>query len=526
MCCFVDVIQDAREKVKLSFVSYKDRITRLIVASLLVVSGLVLAYFIFGIRKKTPTSVALHADATQSIAVLPFVNTDKDPGQDYLSTGLSGGIIDELAQIKGLKVTALASASKFQKMNVSLWEINSKLAVNTVLEGRYERQRDRIRIGVQLINAKAHLPIWSETYDEKLDNIVILLDRIARTVATKLQVLSLTTELSSSTSRRPPSSAEYELYQNGRSQWYVRTAPALLKGIDFFQAAIASYPEYAEAYAGLADCYTALGYASLLAPREAFPKAIEAAKRALQLDSTLAEPHASLGFCRFYYNWDWAEAEQEFRAALALNPNSELAYDWYGYYLTAMERYDDAITVLRKAAELDPLSASIQTDIGFSYYYGANYDNAMKELQASLQMNPGLNLTHLWLSRTHLATRRYEEAIQACKTALEITPDWPVGLAQLGYTYGVAGQEREAEEILNRMKSLSSRKFVTSYGMALLYATLNQNDQAFLMLDKAYEERSNWLVWLTTDPRWNSAFRADKRFSELVDRVGLPQLNK
>lgn len=500
--------------------SHKDQITKLLIASFLVVSILVLAYFVFVTRKDPSSGISLRAEIDQSIAVLPFVNLSNDPEQEYFSDGLSEGIIDKLSQTKGLKVTARTSSFKFKGQAVNLQEINNKLGARRLLDDSYERRADRIRVQVQLINVEDNLLLWSEVYDEKVDNILILQDKICRTIAEKLHVIFDVNE-SLVPTRRLPTAMEYELFLQGRSQWNVRTPPALRNGIEFFQQAISSNPTYAEAYAGLADCYTALGYASYLAPRDAFPKAIEAAKKALELDSTLAAPHASLGYCRFYYDWDWAEAEQEFRRALALNPNYELAYDWYGTYLTAMQRYDEAITIFRKAASLDPLSVPIQTNIGFSYYYGSKYDSALKELQTSVHMNPAFNLSRLWLSRTYQAMKMYPEAILEGTTSLEIVPEWPVALAQIGNVYGLAGKRMEAQKILDNMKSLASKKFVTSYGLALVYVGLNENEEAFSMLNKAYEERSNWLVWLKTDPRLSS-LRSDKRYAELVNKVGLP----
>ena len=194
----------------------------------------------------------------------------------------------------------------------------------------------------------------------------------------------------------------------------------------------------------------------------------------------------------------------------------------YGYYLTAMERYDEATTIFKKAKELDPLSVPISTDMGFSFYYGGNYDLAIKELQASLQMNPKFVLTHIWLGRSYQAKRIYPEAIAEYKKALDIAVEWPVALAALGSVYGESGDNINAQKILDTLHSLSTKKFVTAYGVALVYAALDKKEDAFLWLNKAFEERSNWLVWLKTDPRWVPIVH-DKRFNELVNRVGLPE---
>ena len=249
---------------------------------------------------------------------------------------------------------------------------------------------------------------------------------------------------------------------------------------------------------------------------------MEAATKALQLDSTLAEPHASLGYYRFYFDWDWAAAEQEFRAAISLNPNYEIGYDWYGYYLTAMKRFEEAGTILKKAVELDPLSAPINTDIGFSLFYSGDYDAAIEKLNVSLAMNPNFGLAHLWLGRVYQEKKMFKESIAEYKRGLQITMQWPVAFAALGNVYGLSGDKKEAKNILDTLNLLSARRFVTSYGVALVYAALNEKDQAFQWLNKAYDERSHWLVWLRTDPRWIN-IRPDKRFATLVNNVGLPE---
>ena len=456
----------------------------------------------------------------QSIAVLPFLNMSNDPGQEYFSDGLTDDILNSIAHLKGLKVSSRTSSFKFRGKNISIKDIGKQLGVHAVLEGSVQREEDRVRITVQLINVEDEFHFWSEQYDEKLDDIFALQNKIADAIADKLEIESLDKRL---TAKKTIINKEaYDLYLKGRYSWNLRTPPELRKGIDFFQQAIKLDPSYAAAYSGIADCYTALGYGSFLAPKEAFPKALEAATKALQLDSTLAEPHASLGYYRFYFDWDWAAAEQEFRAAISLNPNYEIGYDWYGYYLTAMKRFEEAGTILKKAAELDPLSAPINTDIGFSLFYSGDYDAAIEKLNVSLAMNPNFGLAHLWLGRVYQEKKMFKESIAEYKIGLQMTMQWPVAFAALGNVYGLSGDKKEAKNILDTLNLLSARRFVTSYGVALVYAALNEKDEAFQWLNKAYDERSHWLVWLRTDPRWIN-IRSDKRFAALVNKVGLPE---
>ena len=503
-------------KVKALFKMKKNSI-----AFLIVVTALIVVYFILSNSKSGLKKNNENVKVDQSIAVLPFVNMSNEPGQEYFGDGLTDGILNSIAHLKGLKVSARTSSFKFRGKEVDIKEVGKKLGVRTILEGSYQRQGDRVRITAQLINVEDEFHFWSEQYDERMDDIFALQDKIAYAIAEKLEITL--SEKKPVVTRKPSTNKEaYELYLKGRYSLNLGTPPELKKAIGFFQQAITFDAFFAKAYSGIADCYNALGYASNFAPKEAFPKAKEYAIKALQLDSTLAEPHASLGFYRFYYEWDWDAAEEEFRIAIALNPNYELGYKWYGYYLTAMERFDEANIILQKAANLDPLSVPISTDMGFSLYYKGDYDSAIKKLRASLQMNPKFPLAHIWLGRSYQAKQMYSEAIAEYKAALEVTPDWPVGLAQIGNVYGVSGNKIEAQKILDTLSLLSSKKFVTSYGMALVYLGLGKNEQAFLWLNKAYDERSHWLVWLKGDPRW-IPIRSDKKFSRLVNNVGLPE---
>ncbi len=460
--------------------------------------------------------------AAQSIAVLPFVNMSNAPGQEYFTDGLTAGILNAIAQFQNLKVSARTSSFMFGEPDSDIGEVGEKLDVRTVLKGSVLMHDDSVQITVHLIDVENESVFWSQVYDEKLEHIFALQDKIANAVAVKLQLPPLRGKPKATIQKNVPGNEAYDLYLRARSLWNLGTPVDLKKAIELFQQAIALDPLFAQAYSGIADCYNALGYGSHLAPKEAAPKAKDAAMKALELDSTLAEPHASLGFYKFYFEWDWAAAEDEFRTALALNPNYELGYKWYGYYLTAMKRYDEANIILKKAGELDPLSVPIGTDMGFGMYYKGDYDGAINKLRASLQMNPKFPLAHVWLGRSYQAKKMYPEAIAEYKSALEKIPDWPVGLAQLGNVYGVSGKEAAAQIVLDTLNEVAKRKFVTSYGMALVYVGLAEKEKAFYWLNNALEERSNWLVWLKTDPRW-IPLRTDKRFALLMNSVGLPQ---
>jgi tetratricopeptide (TPR) repeat protein len=289
----------------------------------------------------------------------------------------------------------------------------------------------------------------------------------------------------------------------------------------YFQQAIETDPTYALAYAGLADAYTTLGYSSYLAPHETFPHAKQAALHALACDASLAEPHTSLAYVKLYYEWDSAGAERAFQHAIALNPHYATAHHWYSVYLTAMERSEAACREIQCAHELDPLSLIIHTDRGFALYYARQYDQAIAQLRTTLEMNRQFPLAHLWLGRAYQQQGRYAEALAAFREASLGLGEWPVTIAAMGYVYGVSGQTTEAHRVLAQLHQLAQHRYVTAYGVALVYTGLGEHDHAFAWLQKALEERTHWLVWLKLDPRWDGLC-ADPRFVDLLRCIGLP----
>ena len=313
----------------------------------------------------------------------------------------------------------------------------------------------------------------------------------------------------------------YQLYIKGRYHWNQRSEAGLKKATEYFEQAIERDPAYARAYSGLADAYTTLGYLSHLAPRDVFPKANEAATRAVRLDATLTEPHTSLAYVCFYYDWDWTAAETEFRRALTLNPNYATAHHWYAVYLTAMQRFEEARAAITRAQALDPTSLIINTDLGFVLYYSAQYDAAIQQLQMVIEMNPQFALAHFWLGRAYQQMRRYDDAIAEFRGIEAALHGWPVVSAAVGHAQGTSGRTSEARETLQRLERLAKERYVTPYGIALVCAGLGDKDQAFAWLARALEDRSHWLVWLKLDPRFD-VLRSDRRYADLVVAVDLP----
>jgi tetratricopeptide (TPR) repeat protein len=291
--------------------------------------------------------------------------------------------------------------------------------------------------------------------------------------------------------------------------------------MEFFQRAIASDPQFAAAYSGLADCYSSLGYLSYLAPAASFPEAKRYATKALALDPSLAEAHASLGFVRLYFDWDWPGAEAAFQRAIELDRNNGAPHQWYSIYLLAAGRRAEALREIQLAQQRDPLSLAVNTDLGFHFYYTGQYDEAVKQLKLVLEMNAAFPPAHLWLGRTYQELGNFEDALNEFRSVEDRVRDWPVAIAARGFVEGVAGRPSQAFKTLAELEQLSGSRFVTSYGVALVHAALGRNDAAVAWLNKAVDERSNWLVWLRLDPRWNG-LRSDPRFTQLVSRLRFP----
>jgi adenylate cyclase len=302
--------------------------------------------------------------------------------------------------------------------------------------------------------------------------------------------------------------------------WNQRTEQGLKRAIEHFQQAIDLDENYALAWSGLADSYTTLGYLGSLAPRDCFPEAKIAALRALKLDKMLAEPHTSLAYAKFYYDWDWNGAESEFKEAIALNPNYATAHHWYSVFLTARQRHPDALAEIQRAQELDD-SLIIATDIGFESFYSGRYNEAIKQLQSVLAMKQDFPLASLWLGRTYQEKKRYEEAVAEYQKAEAILQGFVPAKAAIGNAYGVWGKKAQAQRVLDELDELAKEgSYVTPYGIALVYAGLGEKDKAFAALEEARRHRSHWLVWLKLDRRWVD-LHTDPRFAELVQLIGL-----
>jgi adenylate cyclase len=457
----------------------------------------------------------------KSIAVLPFVYINGGSAYEYYSDGITENLITQLTRIEDLRVVSWVSTLPYKGSKKNPLQIGKELHVAALLEGDVNKSGNHLRINARLVDIQSGKIIWKEAYDRDINDIFSIQNELVQIVATQLRT-GVSANEKNIIAKRPTQNLEaYNQYQQGRYFYYKRSDSTLRVAIGYFNQAIKLDPQYAMAYSGLADCYSALGYISFELPSRAFLTAEVAADKALQLDSTLSEPHTSLAYVKFYYHWDWDGAEKEFLKAIQLEPRYALAYDTYCYFLTAMERFPEARVAMDKAIQLDPLSAQINTDKGFSLFYALDYEGAFQSLQSTLEVYPRFPLAHVWLARVYQEKKMFKESISEYQKSLLSIKDWPVALAGIGYDYGVSGQPAEAKKMLVKLNEVSASRYVTPYGVALVYASLNDNDKAFECLDKAYEQRSNWLVWLKQDPRWK-LIKKDPRYAALVLKVGLP----
>lgn len=452
-----------------------------------------------------------------AVAVLPFA-TDA-PANAPVADGIAEETINALTRIAALRVAPRASAFRFR--GADPLEAGRRLDAPAVVTGSLARQGERVTLQLELVDVARAAQVWGARYEVALAELPQLQRRVIDDLARTLHVPTAR----GATGERAPdptrSTDAYQAYLQGLFLWNQRSEPALRRAVAHFLRAIELDPSFALAHAALADTYTTLGYLSHDAPAATFPVARPYALKAIELDPSLSQAHASLAYIKFYFDWDWAGADESFRRAIELNPNDPVARQWQAVYLLAAGRPDDAMRAVRAAQRLDPLSLAINTDVGFHDYYNGRYPDAIAQLQSVLGMKGDFGPAHLWLARSYLEVGRLDESLAAIRRAEATAPPWPVFVAQRGYTLGVMGRADDARSALDEMQRLSAQRFVTAYGVALVHAGLGDSEQAFAWLDKAFAERSHWLVWLRLDPRWKT-LRGDPRFAARVERLRYP----
>ncbi len=457
----------------------------------------------------------------ESIAVLPFVNVSADPNTEYLSDGIAETLMNQLSQLPNLKVLPRTSVFRYKGKEQDPHAVGKSLKVQAVLTGKVVQSDDNLSISAELIDVQNNRHLWGDKYTRKLSEILVLQDQIARQISDQLRT-QLTGEEKKRLAKRYTENTEaYHLYLKGRYFWNKRTPDGLQKAIEHFQQAIEKDPNYALAYSGLADAYVVSPQNSDAPPREAYAKAKAAAMRALVIDDTLAEAHTTLAGVKRQYDWDWSDAEREYKRALELSPNYATAHQNYALFLLAMERPTESITEIKRAQGLDPLSLIINSVAGRIFYYARQYDQVIEECRKVLELDPNFWVAHLFLGKAYAQKGMYDQAIAEFQKARDFSGGSTEAISMIGYVYAVSGKRGEAQRVLDELKALSKQRYVASHRIAMVYGGLGQKDQAFEWLEKAYARRDVLVPFLKVVPEFDS-LRSDPRFADLLRRVGLP----
>ena len=449
-----------------------------------------------------------------SIAVLPLANDTNDANTEYLSDGITEGIINQLSQLPKLKVMARSTAFRYKNRDVDAQSVGRELRVRAVLTGRLKTIGEKLRINVELVDSVDGSQLWGETYNRELADLLTLQDEMSNEIAEKLRIKLTGAEKKKLRKQSTKSSDAYQLYLKGRYHWNKRTEESLRRGIGFFREAIESDPSYAGAYAGIADCFVTMTTNIPLPPLESMPKAKAAAARALELDEGLAEAWASMGAVRWWFDWDWSGAEQAYRRAIELNPNYATAHDGYAMMLAARGRYDDALEQVKKAADLDPLSLIIAVHAGWPHYFARNYDAAIRCFRKALELDERFIPADGWLGMALGQQGRYADAIDAFTRALEVDRV-PILLTMLAHTHAIAGERAKALFYLDALRVETKDRYVSPYDIAVIHAALAEKESALEQLRAALEDRSAWMVFLNVDPRLDG-LRGEPGFAEIA----------
>jgi serine/threonine-protein kinase len=457
----------------------------------------------------------------RSLVVLPLVNLSGDPAQEYLADGMTDALIGDLAKIGALRVISRTSAMRYKGAKKPLPEIAGELNVDAVVEGAVQRSGDRISIRARLIHAGADRQLWAESYERDFRDALGMQSEIARAIAREVQAKLTAAEQARLTNSVAVNRKALDDYLQGR--YLFNKGEQLPKAIEYFQSAIKEDSTYAPAYAGLAACYNLFGSVVIgaLPPPEARRRGEEAAVKALELDNTLAEAHAALGYTHFY-NWNWTAAEQSFKRAIELNPSSAEAHSIYSRYLSAKGRVEDAIAEANRAQELDPLSLYMSTLRGYVLTNLRHYDEAIEQLRRVIALDPNNYMPHWFLGLAYANNRRFDEAIATSEKAVVLSGRASGALGVLGMCYGLAGRKVEANKTLDELLELNRRRYVTPVALVQVYLGLGDKDRAFAWMEKAYQERSYFMAYLKVIPVADP-LRSDPRFDDLLRRMGLLQ---
>jgi TolB-like protein/DNA-binding winged helix-turn-helix (wHTH) protein/Flp pilus assembly protein TadD len=458
----------------------------------------------------------------RSLAVLPLENLSGDAQQDYFADGMTDQLITDLAQIRALRVISRTSVMAYKAERKTLPEIARELNVDAVVEGTVLRSGDRVRITAQLIEAPTDKNLWAETYEGNIRDTLVVQTKVAQAIAEQIRIELTPQEQAGLRDLKQVEPDAYENYLKGRYFWNKRTSDGLRKAIQYFTQAITQDPNYAPAYSGLADSYALAGdwEYGVMTSKEALPRAISAAKKAIELDDNLSEAHISLAFCLEGFDWNWQAADTEFRRAIELNPGYATGHHWYSWHLALLGKNEEAISEMRKAQNLDPLSLIINADLAELLLIARFPAESIAQSRKTIEMDSGFALAHNQLGQAYLAKNMFADAVSELQKAVQLSGGSAVCIANLARAYAASGRSDKAEELLNELKTRSSSGYAFSSELAGIYTALGDRTQAIGWIEKGYDDRFNPSVLLrpSFDP-----LRSDPRFKDLVRRIGLPR---
>lgn len=462
---------------------------------------------------------ALASKPIESIAVLPFVNDTGNPDTEFLSDGIAQTLISSLSQLKFLNVKARSSVFAYKGRNIGDAQIAKELNVQAILNGHLIQRGNDLSLYVELVDAAADKVIWSQTYDRQLSNLPALQSEIASDVAKNLKAKISGVDEQRLTKRHTDNAEAYQLYLKGDYAWNKHTLESMQTAIQFFSQALEKDPNYALAYCGLSKSYGVLGN-NYLPPNETLPKAREYVAKALELDDSLAEAHATMAAVSLYYDWDIASAQKEAERALVLDPINASAHNLKGSCLETLGRFDEALIERQSAVDIEPLSAMNSFLLGTTYYLKGDQDRSISQLQQTIKLEPGFSPSYVFLGQAFERKGMFAEAVMAYQSGLAQAPDDPRLTASLGHTYGVAGNREQANAAIGKLREIAKRSYVGPYLFAVVYAGLDEKEEMFDRLEKAYQERPADLAWVKVEPIF-AFVHDDQRFKDLVKRIGL-----
>jgi serine/threonine protein kinase/Tfp pilus assembly protein PilF len=478
------------------------------------------AEFLAALEAEEAPALRVAATATHSVAVLPFVNASPDPENEYLSDGITDELINALANVEGLRVASRTSVFALKGKPQDVRVIGTLLGVSEVLEGTVRRAGDRLRITAQLSSTDDGRLLWSERYDRELVDVFAIQDEIARTIVTTLRATSFADLAEPVRKRYTENVAAYGLYLRGRYEWNKRTQKGVNRAIEYFEQAIAVEPGYALAYTGLADAYALhVDYRNIPAS-EGFERAKLYARKALELDDSLAEAHASLAWSQFIYDWDWTGAERGFKRAIELDPAYAPAHQSYAFVLASQARFDEALVEAHTALEQDAASVSIRRTLAWNYYYARRYDQVRHHATRAIEMNPTQEESHRMVGLALAFEGRLDEAVRVLREAAALPGAGAYAAANLGFVLAMAGRQPETRAILDELTERARHEYVTPVAFGTLSIALGETDHALEWLERCHAERRGWLAYLKVSPVFDP-LRGRPQFAALVRRMNL-----